>query len=183
MTPKSSVHRSLAKLGMLDSPDNGDPRNWLEEFLEKYSQGKELNMTEDQIRRAMADEKGMGFSEPSRILHRLGTAEQNKGQRGLTKFLSKWKLDFEEEDVQMTSPEDGSMSRSWSLIQSDTPPKVSTPPGFVFNTFTGCREAGVTVGHWSALHLWQRRPTSRSRYGLYNGSDVGFSTSYSVPDR
>jgi len=46
VTPKSSVHRSLAKLGMLDSPDTPQAKNWLEEFFEKYMDGKELGMTE-----------------------------------------------------------------------------------------------------------------------------------------
>ena len=159
MTPKSSVHRSLAKLGMLDSPDQGDPRNWLEEFLERYSQGKELNLTEEQIRRTMAEEKGYGFSELSRVLHRLGTSEQARGQRGLTKFLSKWKMDFDEEDVQVNSPEESNLSRSWSVVQSEASSKLSTPPGLGVQSPQVAEKPGVplTIGPPSIFGQGDRR--------------------------
>ena len=49
VTPKSTVHRSLARLGMLDSPD-GDHRNWLEDFFDRYTQGRDLGLTEEQTR-------------------------------------------------------------------------------------------------------------------------------------
>ena len=129
VTPKSTVHRSLARLGMLDSPD-GDHRNWLEDFFDRYTQGRDLGLTEEQTRRAMAEDKGIGFSELSRVLHGLATAEQAKGQKGLSKFLTKWKGDFEDEDRCMeTSPDTSSLARSWSVVPSESPSKVSTPPG------------------------------------------------------
>ena len=130
VTPKSSVHRSLARLGMLDSPDGGDHRNWLEEFFERYTQGRDVGLSENQVRRAMAEEKGMGISELSRVLHRLGSTEQSRGQKGLTKFLSKWKVDFEdEEDGALGASDASSIPRSWSVLNSESPGKVSTPPG------------------------------------------------------
>lgn len=85
LTPKSTVHRSLARLGMLDSPD-GDHRNWLEDFFDRYTQGRDLGLTEEQTRRAMAEEKGIGFSELSRILHGLAAAEQAKGRKDCPSF-------------------------------------------------------------------------------------------------
>ena len=130
MTPKSTVHRSLARLGMLDSPDGGDHRNWLEEYLERYTQGKDIGLVEDQIRRTMAEEKGIGFRELSRVLHGLGVTEQGRGQKGLTKFLTKWRADFEDDEgPTQDSPDASARSRSWSLVASDPPSKLSSPPG------------------------------------------------------
>ena len=130
VTPKSSVHRNLARLGMLDSPDSGEHRNWLEEYFERYTQGREVDLPEDQVRRVVAEEKGIGFSELSRILHGLGVAEQSRGQKGLTKFLNKWRADFDEdEDKNTPSPGTSSVPRSWSVVPSESTLKPATPPG------------------------------------------------------
>ena len=131
VTPKSSVHRHLAKLGMLGLT------RWrrssqlvggvLRALCPRTRSGSSRGV---QVRRAMAEEKGVGFSELSRILHGLGVAEQSKGQKGLTKFLSKWRADFEDdEELGTPSPGTSSIPHSWSLVASDTPSKPSTPPG------------------------------------------------------
>ena len=78
-TPKSSVHRSLAKLGMLDSPDVEDKPNWLEEFFERYMDGKALNIGEDQVRKGMCEKYGVSTAEMARSLHGLASLEQSKG--------------------------------------------------------------------------------------------------------
>ena len=126
-TPKSSVHRSLAKLGMLDSPDVDDKPNWLEEFFERYMDGKPLNIGEDQVRKGMCEKYGVSMMEMARALHGLASIEQSKGQKGLTKFLNKWRADFEEVEEPSFSSE-GVPSRSWSVV-SESPPKVVEPPG------------------------------------------------------
>lgn len=125
VTPKSSVHRSLARLGMLDSPDLGEHRTWLEEFLERYTAGREINLTEDQVRRSMAADRGVGFSELTRVLHGLALQEQQRGQRGLSKFLTKWKNDFTEDEGPsfMTDSAPSDMTRSWSVV-SENPPLI-----------------------------------------------------------
>ena len=129
VTPKSSVHRSLAKLGMLDSPDTPQARNWLEEFFEKYMDGKELGMTEGQVRRMMAKEHGVTLAEVSCTLHGLASMEQSKGQRGLTKFISLWGADFEEIEEPSFSSEDPRDS-AWSVVTADPiPQRVPEPPG------------------------------------------------------
>ena len=114
---------------MLDSPDSGDHRNWLEEFFERYTQGKSLDLTEDQVRRQMAEAHGVGFSELSRILHGLAASEQQRGQRGLSKFLARWKQDFEELDGPEPLPSSGMSASTWSLVSQETPPKLVSPPG------------------------------------------------------
>ena len=114
VTPKSSVHRSLARLGMLDSPDTPQAKNWLEEFFEKYK----LGMTEGQVRRAMAKEHGVGLAEVSRTLHGLASMEQSKGQRGLSKFIALWGADFEEVEEPSFSSEDPRDS-VWSVVTAD----------------------------------------------------------------
>jgi len=149
VTPKSSVHRTLARLGMLDSPDGGDHRNWLEEYLERYTQGKDIGLAEDQVRRTMAEEKGIGFRELSRVLHGLGVTEQGRGQKGLTKFLTKWRADFEDDDgVVHDSPDTSCRSRSWSLVASEAQSKLSTPPGLAETPPQVVEKAGppLTIG-------------------------------------
>lgn len=129
VTPKSSVHRSLAKLGMLDSPDTPQAKNWLEEFFEKYMDGKELGLTEGQGRRMMAKEHGVTLADVSRTLHGLASMEQSKGQRGLTKFISLWGADFEEVEEPSFSSEDPRES-VWSVVTADpVPQRVPEPPG------------------------------------------------------
>lgn len=127
-TPKSSVHRSLAKLGMLDSPDIEDKPNWLEELFERYMDGKSLNIGEDQVRKGMCEKYGISnMSEMARALFGLASLEQSKGQKGLTKFLSKWRTEFEEIEEPSFGSE-GMPSRSWSVV-SESPPKPAEPPG------------------------------------------------------
>lgn len=131
-TPKSQIHRQLAKMGLLDSPDHGDHRNWLEEFLERYAQGREVNLSEEQTRLAMARERGVGVKELTRILYDLAVKEKERGQRGLTKFVAKWAPDVVinlEEEKDLGVLDDSSSHPSWSLISSTSPTKLDTPPG------------------------------------------------------
>ena len=129
MTPKSSVHRSLARLGMLDSPDTPATANWLEEFFERYTAGKDMGITEGQVRRAMAKDHGVSLADVSRNLHGLASMEQSKGQRGLTKFITLWSADFEEVEEPSFCSEDPRDS-TWSVVTADpVPQRVPEPPG------------------------------------------------------
>ena len=48
-TPKSNIHRNLAKIGMLDSPE-GDEKGVLQEFCESLAETKPLGWTEARVR-------------------------------------------------------------------------------------------------------------------------------------
>lgn len=133
LTPKSNVPRSLARLGMLDSPDAPSATNFLEEFFERYTAGKDMGITEGQVRRAMAKDHGMSLADLSRSLHGLAAMEQSKGQRGLSKFISLWSADFEGIEEPSFSSEDPKDS-TWSVITADPlPQRVPEPPGLFPN--------------------------------------------------
>ena len=81
----------------------------------------------------MAKEHGVSVAEVSRTLHSLASMEQSKGQRGLTKFLTIWSMDFEE----LEEPPSFSSEEPWSVVSSDThQPRVPEPPGLSPNVTT-----------------------------------------------
>ena len=51
-TPKSSVQHSLARMGMINSPDRRGEMTYLEEFMEQLADGKELQLNEEDIQEA-----------------------------------------------------------------------------------------------------------------------------------
>lgn len=108
-TPKSSIHRNLAKVGLLDSPGDGR-QTLLEEFFDRFAEARPLGVGEDEIRAQLAVKYDMTTEAVARRLVELGNFEQCKGQRGLSKFLSKWK------EVAEGSPESEGQTSSWSVI-------------------------------------------------------------------
>ena len=60
-TRKSSIQRNLARLGMLDSPDRTEPPPTLEDFFDQYAEGKGLGLSEEEVRRNMAVDRGVGL--------------------------------------------------------------------------------------------------------------------------
>ena len=169
-TPKSSVHRSLAKLGMLDSPDIEDKPNWLEEFFERYMDGKSLNIGEDQVRKGMCEKYGVSMSEMARALFGLASLEQSKGQKGLTKFLSKWRTEFEEIEEPSFGSE-GMPSRSWSVV-SESPPKPAEPPGLG----TQVTEVGGPPMRIAPPGVFGRRPVEDRKAGAVTGGGDSMAT-------
>ena len=96
-TPKSSVHRNLARIGLLDSPGSEEDHRALEEFFERLAEGKPMGVTEDEVRKRMKEHR---LCTEEELLQRLITEaeiEQGKGQRGLSKFLTKWRKALLEE--------------------------------------------------------------------------------------
>ena len=129
-TPKSGIQRNLAKMGMLDSP--GEKRtSALEEFLERLSEGKPMGVTEETLRMRMEQERGLN---PQLFLKELimdAETEQERGQRGLTKFLVRWRQALKETEEE--SRDKRARADSWSVISStpNTPgvkSEGSTPP-------------------------------------------------------
>ena len=119
-TPRSGVQRSLAKLGMVNSPDRREVQTTLEEFVEQLVDGKELGLEEDDVRAQLAARYGLTVGDFTKMLFDQATEEQRKGTKGLTKFLAKWR-----KQVAARTPEKppGSQS-SWSLVGS---PGSTTP--------------------------------------------------------
>lgn len=86
-TPKSGVQRSLAKLGMVNSPDRMTVQTTLEEFMEQYVDGKELGLDEEDVRNQLAARYGMGLREFTQMLY-TGKPRRSsaKGRRALPSF-------------------------------------------------------------------------------------------------
>ena len=57
-TPKSAVQSSLARLGMINSPDHREIVTTLEKFMAQFVDGKELGLDEEDIRNQMAAAMG-----------------------------------------------------------------------------------------------------------------------------
>ena len=121
-TPKSSIQRNLAKLGMLSSPSSEAPEvKVLEEFMELFAQGSEKGLKEGEIRSRIARERLMSEEEVLKRLLHEADLEQAKGQRGLSRFLVKWRKEADRIAVQESSrtPSD------WSVVGQE--PGPSTP--------------------------------------------------------
>ena len=90
-TPKSSIQRNLAKIGMLNSPGSEGGPTFLQDFVETLAEGKGMGMDEKKVRQFLANK--------SYALRRLITeaeVEQARGQKGLTKFLTRWREELRE---------------------------------------------------------------------------------------
>ena len=123
-TPKSAIHRNLAKLGMLDSPPAEEGRGVLQEFCECLAETKPLGWTEDRVRDALC---GRLVKNPEELLRQLimeAEVEQAKGQKGLTKFLTRWRQELRRlEDAQLRRGDS-----EWSVIgQSQRATPVTSP--------------------------------------------------------
>ena len=119
-TPKSGVQRSLAKLGMINSPDRREFQTTLEEFMERLLDGKMLGLDEEDVRGQMASNYGTSLQELTKMLYEQGVEEQRKGTKGLTKFLGKWRKQLAAETPVRST------ASSWSLV--GTPSESTTPP-------------------------------------------------------
>ena len=149
-TPKSSIHRNLAKVGLLDSPGD-ERRTMLEEFFDRFAEARPLGVGEDEIRGQLAEKYDMTAEAVAQKLHELGTFEQGKGQRGLTKFMVKWK------EVAEGSPESEGQTSAWSVIPEG--------PGRGSTTRSSPATSGVSAvapppGIPSS---WDQRPVGRVR--------------------
>lgn len=86
-TPKSTIHRNLARVGMLDSP--GEPRfSLLEEFFDRFAEARPLGVGEDEIRTQLATKYDMNLDAVTQKLCDQALVEQAKGQKGL--WPSSW---------------------------------------------------------------------------------------------
>ena len=114
-TPKSSVQKSLARLGLVDSPDRREVVTTLEEFMAQFVDGKTMGLEEEDIRNQMAASSGMTVQAFTQVLYDQASEEQRKGTKGLTKFLAKWRRQLAAEKGKATVR---SPPSSWSLVSS-----------------------------------------------------------------
>eukprot|EP00435_Cladocopium_sp_Y103_P041030 s1496_g11.t1 len=113
-TPRSSVQRSLARLGMINSPDRREVQTTLEEFFDQLFDGKEMGLDEEDVRAQLAARYGLSVPEFTKMLYEQATEEQRKGTKGLTKFLAKWR-----KQLAVETPDRSQSSQSpWSLVGS-----------------------------------------------------------------
>eukprot|EP00438_Fugacium_kawagutii_P016301 Skav208504 [mRNA] locus=scaffold1658:140020:151562:+ [translate_table: standard] len=139
-TPKSTIQRNLAKIGMLSSPGSEVEPKILESFMEMYADGRQDGLREEQVRDRLARDRVLTEKDVLVQLISDATEEQSKGQRGLTRFLSKWnkELDYIREKERADSdwsvvgsrPTSTSGPTSPPLFPPWTPPKgdSATPP-------------------------------------------------------
>eukprot|EP00438_Fugacium_kawagutii_P035496 Skav226807 [mRNA] locus=scaffold2056:134273:145141:- [translate_table: standard] len=124
-TPRSGVQRSLARMGLVNSPDKRESLTLLEEFMEQLAEAKDLGLDEEEVRHQLAASYALSVSDFTKKLFEQATEEQRKGTKGLTKFLAKWRRQVAAAD----SPEKPS-SDHWSMVSTPltTPtPTASTP--------------------------------------------------------
>ena len=120
-TPKSSVQRNLARLGLVNSPDKRAFQTTLEEFMEQFAEGKDFGLEEEDVRKQMAVQYGMNLVDLTKTLYEQATEEQHKGTKGLTKFLAKWRKQTAAEELSS----DRSRVDSWSLVEEGAPSTIS----------------------------------------------------------
>ena len=123
-TPKSSIQRNLARLGMLDSPDRPPKPPALEDFFDQYVEGKDLGLSEGDIRRNLAVERGVDLKVLTAQVLQQALQEQGRGQKGLSKFIRVWQGELESGPPTSSK---GSSVPSWDVVDLGSEPAVSTP--------------------------------------------------------
>lgn len=129
-TPKSSVHRNLARMGMLDSEGRRrSPGSW-----RRCSTGKPMGVTEDEVRQRMKDQRLCTMEELLQKLIAEAEVEQTRGQKGLTKFLTKWRKTLREEQSKEIRADGWSLPsdvsrRTTPITSPEGIPDFPTPPG------------------------------------------------------
>eukprot|EP00435_Cladocopium_sp_Y103_P056630 s604_g19.t1 len=124
-TPKSSIQRNLAKVGLLDSPDVNSEVTLLQDFCEKLAETKQLGWSEERVRKHLEEDQMRTRENVLRSLISEAEVEQAKGQRGLTKFLVKWREALREIEERGRRPDS-----DWSVVEESRPttPSVATSP-------------------------------------------------------
>ncbi|CAL1141284.1 unnamed protein product [Cladocopium goreaui] len=125
-TPKSNIQRNLARIEMLSSPGSEAEVKLLDAFIQKFADGRMEGLREDQVRSALCRDRVMTEVEVLRRLLEEADVERGKGQRGLTRFVTRWTKELAEKEK--VSPES-----DWSLLSTvqsshQESPGVQAPP-------------------------------------------------------
>ena len=97
--------------------------NLLDEFFDELVKGKEKGLGEEATRGVLADRHGLSKEEVVGALVELAIQEKAKGQKGLTKFIAKWRKECETAESLPFPGESSAPSREWSVVSQGTPPK------------------------------------------------------------
>lgn len=127
-TPKSAIQRSLAKVGLLDSPGSDGSPTLLQDFFERFAEAKLMGWTEETVRSHLEEKHEM---DATNLLSKLITEaeiEQAKGQRGLTRFLQKWREVRRTEERRKAEEERKGRESDWSLIGDGRTTPIETSP-------------------------------------------------------
>eukprot|EP00435_Cladocopium_sp_Y103_P042118 s923_g11.t1 len=122
-TPKSNIQRSLAKIEMLSSPGSEVEPRLLEVFFDKFVEGKQDGVREDQVRAMIAREKVLTEVEVLRRLIEEAEIEKGKGQRGLSRFVNRW-------TKELTEREKPTPESDWSLLTAPQGSERTSPNRF-----------------------------------------------------
>ena len=143
-TPKSNIQRNLARLEMLSSPGSEAEVKLLDLFIQRFADGRTEGIREDQVRSSICRDKVMTDVEVLRRLLEEADIERSKGQRGLTKFVTRWRSALAEKEK--TSPDS-----DWSLLSTvqgsqHLSPQFQCPPMPSSFTPASQQPAGVPEG-------------------------------------
>ena len=105
---------------MINSPDRRADMTYLEEFMEQMADGRELQLSEEDIRKQLAAQAGLAVGDLTRYLCEQAMEEQRKGTKGLTKFLAKWRQ-------QAAARERPSSLSEWSVVEKERDGAAPTP--------------------------------------------------------
>ena len=119
-TPKSNIQCNLAWIEMLSSPGSEPEGKLLDVFIQKFADGRLEGLREDQVRSALCRDRVMTEVEVLRRLLEEADIEKGKGQRGLSRFIMRWKKELLEKEK--TSPDS-----DWSLLTAAQASQQSSP--------------------------------------------------------
>ena len=122
-TPKSNIQRNLARIEMMSSPGSEPEGRLLELFFEKYADGKQEGVKEDQVRSIIERERVVDKEDVLRRLIVEAQQEQAGGQRGLTRFIQKWQKELTIIERMKETPSD------WSMVSGPSGAKSSPTLG------------------------------------------------------
>ena len=128
-TPKSSIQRNLAKLGLLDSPNRPELLSVLEDFFHQYAEGRDLGLSEEEVRQSLASERSMTLPQVTTELLQEALREQARGQQGLSKFIRVWQR---QGGIPSSTPSSARTAPpSWEMVEpppSERSAVATTPP-------------------------------------------------------
>ena len=134
-TPKSSIQRNLALLGLQDSPPRDFDTPLLEEFFNQYAEGRQLGLAEEEVRMNLATERGLSLPSVTSMLVQQAVVEQDKGQKGLSKFIKVWQRGAPDSGSAQPSEgsSKGSPAKSWEVVSSPPEPQATSRRGTNFS--------------------------------------------------
>ena len=130
-TPRNTISKNLARLGLLDSPAKNEAVPKSEDFFHQYAEGRDFGLSEEDVRANIASERGKDVREVTAEPWSQAVREQERGQPGLTKFIRVWQQKAGVPLSPATSSARISTPSSWEVVegQGTTRPSPSKDSG------------------------------------------------------